>query len=257
MDVPPQAKTAKPPSTGWTWIDNQVIDRATDIGGTALAVYLVLAKHADDKRECFPRQEKIAETLNTSEDTVQRALKDLRAAGLVSWKRKSRGRGGGCFNFYSLALQNRTGAPLKAVTKPQIPVTKPQMGPLQSRTGAARTRPKNKTHLEQEPSKSPKGDSVTLPDGLDDDQFRKAWSEWEQHKREIKKALTPSTRKRQLAKLSGWGVDRAVRSIEASIEHGWQGLFDPDEKAKRNGKSTRPTGAGQRHPEDAVPDGVF
>ena len=245
----PSNDLAKPPPPGWTWIDNRVIERAA--GVNALAVYLVLANHADTNGECYPSHSGIATTLGISEDTVQRALKSLRDAELISWRRKGRGRGQGAFNIYSLALRNRTDAELKEVTKPQISVTKPQIAPLRNRTGAARTRTKNKNHLEQEPP-TPKGDLLELPSDLDNDQFRTVWTEWEQYRREIRKTLTPRTRKRQLAECSEWGVNRAVRAIEKAIKCGWTGFFDPDEKVKRNGKTIRPVGPGQRHPDDVA-----
>lgn len=54
-----------------------------------------------------------------------------------------------------------------------------------------------------------------------------AWERWEAYRREIKKALKPSTRKAQLAKLAAWGEDCAIIAINTSIENGWTGLFPP------------------------------
>ncbi len=131
-------KQSKPPASGWTWIDNQVFSLAADIDArkraSAIAVYLVLAKHADNEtRKCFPSQEDIAEALGVSKDTVQRAIKALKAVKLISWELVSRGRGKGCFNVYSLELQSRTDAAMKLVTKPHE-------DQLHSRIPGARTR---------------------------------------------------------------------------------------------------------------------
>lgn len=58
--------------------------------------------------------------------------------------------------------------------------------------------------------------------------FNKVWEEWKKHRTEIRHTLTPSTEKRQLTKLMGWGIEGAIASISQSIEQGWQGLFKPE-----------------------------
>jgi uncharacterized protein DUF6291 len=66
-----------------------------------------------------------------------------------------------------------------------------------------------------------------FPDNLNTPEFVTAWLEWEKHRREIKKKLTPSTVKKQLEKLAGLSQVHAIATIEKSIESGWTGLF-PD-----------------------------
>lgn len=57
--------------------------------------------------------------------------------------------------------------------------------------------------------------------------FVAAFDAWLKHRREIKRPLTPSTMARQCKKLVEWGLDKAISSIEQSIENGWVGLFEP------------------------------
>lgn len=66
-----------------------------------------------------------------------------------------------------------------------------------------------------------------LPVELDTPEFRSAWTDWQQHRREIRKTITPTTRQRQLKQLVRLGPSAAVESIEQSIEKGWTGLFAP------------------------------
>jgi hypothetical protein len=66
-------------------------------------------------------------------------------------------------------------------------------------------------------------------------QFKTAWQEWEQHRREIRKKLTPTTRKRQLEQLGAMSEADAIESIRQSVANGWTGLFEP--KGKTSSKN--------------------
>ena len=69
-------------------------------------------------------------------------------------------------------------------------------------------------------------------------EFVAAWADWQQHRREIKHALTPMTAKRQLDMLYKLGSPAAAcATIRRSIERGWQGLFpEAVPPAAENGK---------------------
>lgn len=70
---------------------------------------------------------------------------------------------------------------------------------------------------------------LEIPDNLDTKAFRDTWDLWVQHRKELKKKITPTAQKLQLRKLSAWGEAKAIVAIETSIESGWQGLFEPKE----------------------------
>lgn len=57
------------------------------------------------------------------------------------------------------------------------------------------------------------------------------WQEWEVHRAEMKKKLTPSAIKKQLSFLEK-RKDEAAKIIDRSIMNGWIGLFELDEKQK-------------------------
>ncbi len=69
---------------------------------------------------------------------------------------------------------------------------------------------------------------------FDSEAFGEAWRRWDQHRREIKKKLTPSTVKQQFAELAAMGEDRAITAIYHSIGKGWTGIYEPDRKANTN-----------------------
>jgi hypothetical protein len=76
--------------------------------------------------------------------------------------------------------------------------------------------------------------------------FLMFWNSWEQHRKEIKKKLTPTTKKQQLAKLEEMGEVRAIAALKHSLAAGWQGIFEPDNKSIKQTQSTYQ----DRHPND-------
>jgi uncharacterized protein YdaU (DUF1376 family) len=75
--------------------------------------------------------------------------------------------------------------------------------------------------------------------------FLMFWSNWEQHRIEIKKKLTPTTKKQQLAKLGEMGEARAIAALKHSLAGGWQGIFEPDNKTSKQTQSRD-----DRHPNE-------
>jgi hypothetical protein len=127
-------------------------------------------------------------------------------------------------------------------------------GALRERDGALRP---NSTVQRQKKNKTPT-ESSPLPPVLDTPEFRAAWADWLQHRRETRKPVRPKTAEKQLAQLAAWGPDRAVKAIEHSTRQGWQGIFEP--KGGDGHGRVRPRNPGQeydpaRHgPPDAPPD---
>ncbi|MCF7732103.1 MAG: hypothetical protein K9N23_10460 [Akkermansiaceae bacterium] len=87
-------------------------------------------------------------------------------------------------------------------------------------------------HGGNEPSE-PNGDQMSSVTGDDaplpfaSEKFRAAWSDWEKHRSEIKKKLTPTSVAQQFKKFAEWGERRTIAAIEHTIEKGWQGLVEP------------------------------
>ena len=71
-------------------------------------------------------------------------------------------------------------------------------------------------------------DLDSLPIALDTTEFRAAWLEWQLHRSEIRKKLTPTSVKRQLKQLAEMGPARAIAAIEWTIAKGWTGIREPD-----------------------------
>jgi hypothetical protein len=73
-------------------------------------------------------------------------------------------------------------------------------------------------------SSTKKQNTPDLPDWLD----KEAWDEWEQHRKEIGKKITPASMRKQLKLLEQYKSQQR-EIIEQSILSGWQGLFPPKE----------------------------
>lgn len=72
--------------------------------------------------------------------------------------------------------------------------------------------------------------ALEIPDPLPfpSDAFRNAWSDWQQHRKEIKKPLTPTSTKQQLRNFAEMGEARSIAAIRHTIGNGWQGIREPD-----------------------------
>ncbi len=69
---------------GWFHIDNALLDRfGAEIGAYGVAVYAVLARHADAKGVCFPSYQGIADKLGVSRRQAIRTVSVLAERGLI------------------------------------------------------------------------------------------------------------------------------------------------------------------------------
>lgn len=68
----------------------------------AITVYMYLKERADKNNQCFPAMSTIAEELNLSRRTVQRAVTDLIKAGYLMTEQRWRQKGGKSSLMYSI-----------------------------------------------------------------------------------------------------------------------------------------------------------
>ncbi|MHC4413352.1 MAG: hypothetical protein ACYSW6_10370 [Planctomycetota bacterium] len=71
-----------------------------------------------------------------------------------------------------------------------------------------------------------------IPDELNTEEFMTTWKDFKLHRKQIKKPMTPLAETRMLNKLSQNDVGIAVKMLDRSIENGWQGVFELDEKER-------------------------
>ena len=172
--------------------------------------------------------------------TVGRCLKELRELEIISTE-LSRLRGPLKFDL----LRDGTWIPNDRTLSPNVGTTGESQLSVSRRTLEESSEEKDR--LVGKRSKSPTQSLPPIPAELDTPLFRTAWEEWIQHRREIKKPLTPSSASKQLKDLAGWGECVAIAAIDVSIRNGWTGLFEP--------KGFVPSPVVQTYPKVEAPEG--
>ena len=87
----------------WFWADKAVIDRyGREIGVYGVAVYMLLARHADARGQCYPSLTKISQRLGLARHTVIQTLETLIAAGLIEKETRTAEHGGKASNIFTL-----------------------------------------------------------------------------------------------------------------------------------------------------------
>jgi biotin operon repressor len=85
---------------GWTGVPNFILEsKAISVG--AKLTYAMLLKYARELDDCFPGQDRLAQDLGTTRQSVNSYIKDLRKAGLITVQRRGQGRP----NLYTIHLK--------------------------------------------------------------------------------------------------------------------------------------------------------
>jgi len=87
-----------------------------------------------------------------------------------------------------------------------------------SSSSTSTTTPKTKNNKER-------AEALVLP--FDSADFKLFWANWEQHRKETKKPITPTSRKQQFAKLAEMGERRAIEALKHSLAGGYAGIYEP------------------------------
>ena len=87
----------------WFWMDNQVIDtHGETIGAVGLAVYAILARHADKQGQAHPGLSRFHKLAGLTKPTVRKYLKLLQKTGLITIGTRLSPDGDADSNLYTL-----------------------------------------------------------------------------------------------------------------------------------------------------------
>ena len=86
---------------------------------------------------------------------------------------------------------------------------------------------------------------------LSNQDFMRTWGDFEEHRREIRKKLTPLAANKIIKKLNEFDCQASIAALNKSIENGWTGVFPENIKpANSNGHGHKPA------PVQRIPRGV-
>lgn len=220
-------------------------------------VLLKLADNANDKGECWPSYQHIADQCEIGRSTVKSHIRALEQMGMLRRAFRKSGELNQSNLFY-LTLDNSVKQPpensgagddLGQELPEGVGQELPEGGARAARGGGAGAAPITSHSFEPviepktllpptggispEPAKKSKFDPLTQkPDNVSAD----VWGDWVEHRREIRHPLTPTTCKRIKSMLENHVNPDAV--INLSIERGWQGLFPEKITEPAKAKST-------------------
>ena len=99
--------------------------------------------------------------------------------------------------------------------------------------------------LESKPERKAKRERKTaqempaIPESLDTTAFQSAWSDFIDHRKSIRKPMSPKAATLNLNTCLTIGHDNAIRAIEQSIANGWTGIFEPKAATSVNGSKPK------------------
>jgi hypothetical protein len=215
-------------------------------------VYCTLARHANTQGIAWPSYERMIEITKLSKRTIRRCLKVLVADHKLI--RKVGKPFGGSSRYQLAPIVSPEGQKAASNSATKAPIEAAPIVPPRTRNSATRA-PSivPPEHQEGYPLKGihlrvSNKEKIELP--FSSDEFREAWSDWQQHRREIKKPLTSTSVRYQLKDLAALGEAEAIAKLTRSITSGWQGMYDATRKTKPDHREAK---ARREYPEPKAP----
>ena len=187
-------------------------------------ILVVLANYADEKGSCYPSYRHIANIVGLADTKgVQRTIKEFEKDGLLKIEpRKSAT--GQTSNRYVLTLNGGALTPLGAETPLGVSTHPPRVSQP----------PYTKDYTKED---------LSIVDDQTINQI--AWQEFVEHRKDIKRKLTPGAEKKNRRVLSGLPFGEQQEIVDQAIRSGWTGLF-PLKKGGGNGENRRSLSAVDR-----------
>lgn len=217
-----------------SWLDDAGLSQAE------FRVYCHLCRCADNvTRIAWPSYKAMIKTCGGGKTTIRRCLEELVLRGLIV--KAGKPFGGSC-RYHVLSSIVPPQGLLNANSSTTEPIEVPPIVPPQDCNspshGTSIVPPQGQ---EGNPKKVIQGRktkesdfSETLP--FQSEEFRAAWNDWTQHRREKKKPLTETSMSHQFKALNEWGETRSIAAINHSVKNGYTGIFEPSPGRATNGK---------------------
>ena len=92
---------------------------------------------------------------------------------------------------------------------------------------------KPRTKLKSTPLNPPAGE-INYPAGFDTVEFKSVFTEFQQHRVEIKKPMTPTALRNALLRAEDLGLEKAIPALRAAMAAGYSQFYEQQEKSKIN-----------------------
>lgn len=207
-----------------------VWERAPYTAGSLL-VLLALADWSNEEGISWPSMERLAKKARIDKRSAQRIVRQLQKDNVIQIEE-----GGGRAKQHRFHIQIETVTncrPLEEVEKGDISGMKTVTNQAQRVTSETET----VTPMSPDPLVEPLDDPlVEPPKGLpfSGDQFVRAFTEYEQHRKEKRTKLTPTARRNLYKKLERMGEEKATASLEYSTAQGYTGLFEDNSNGRKS-----------------------
>lgn len=161
----------------------------------------------------------LAAQLKEGSEAVQSAINELKDAGYLRYHKQSDGHG--VYELIDDPNQEKPNQGFPKKGKPERISNKDSIAKKIDRKPPLP--PEGESHQQRRSGKhSSPVDAPPLPDWLN----LEAWSEWESYRKEKKKPITPTARKRHWSLLQCYTKQEQRIVIDRSINSGWTGLFE-------------------------------
>jgi hypothetical protein len=192
------------------------------------AVLLALATRADESGSCYPSTALIQQDAGLGRSALFDALRWLKENGHITIES---GKGRHHHSTYIVhPIEGKKGPQAGPFTHEKVRQTTRKGPPA----GLEKVRQPDTEVPREVPSRTKVAKPLTLP--FADDEFVEVWEEWEQHRKEKRKPLTPTSTKKQFEELKAMGLRRAITAINFSISKGWTGIFEPKDQTPKSNK---------------------
>lgn len=200
--------------------------------GDSLLLLLAMADFCDEDGICWPSQERLAERVRCSDRWIRALLKRLVLATDIAVIEQGGGRSKSTsYQLNNLYVNQEHKSRINDETRnSKSRITVPEKeelsdtNPEHSSINVEHCVPRNHHRTVREPSNEP---SANLPLPFDSPDFSEAWELWKNHRREIRKKLTPTAIGQQFDLCKKVGKADAIEMIQNSVRNGWTGLFPP------------------------------
>lgn len=230
----------------FTFINASVDSRAyAGLRSDAKALFVPLVRHAswegEQAGQSYCGATRLASESGLTVRSVRRGLLELHRVGFLRSVPERQG-GGRSTATRQLTMpmptSDKTVTGDKAVTAP-VTVASPHPCQGRHRTGdkAVTQTTKRTTHSTTHGTTQSDAAAVSaliLP--FEGDEFKKKWTDYRQHRKELKKTLTPTNAEALLEELAAMGEAGAVAALKRSIAAGWQGVFADKNASKATNK---------------------